>query len=143
MVLATDGIPNVGETTLEPLLALLQGRTVRLDTAGLGLHHNEDLLTSLAAELAHARQAGFTMAAKVVRGAYINSETEAGRRAYIQPSKSETDAAYDAAVASLLGALPSRNVADAETQSHDVNMMLTCGLSFWCLWRQTRLRRTR
>ena len=61
--------------------------------------------TSLAAELAHAREAGFTMAAKVVRGAYIASETAAGRRGYIQATKSDTDAAYDAAVASLLEAI--------------------------------------
>lgn len=51
MVLATDGVPNVGLTQAEPLLELIRGKPVRLDTAGLGMHHNEDLLTSLAAEM--------------------------------------------------------------------------------------------
>jgi hypothetical protein len=58
--------------------------------------------TSLAAELAYAKANGFTLAAKVVRGAYIHGETQDGFRDRIRPSKADTDAAYDSAVRSLL-----------------------------------------
>merc|ERR1711898_31842 len=58
--------------------------------------------TSLAAELAYAKAHGFTMGAKVVRGAYIHGETVDGFRERIRPTKAATDAAYDAAVRSIL-----------------------------------------
>lgn len=56
LVLATDGIPNVGATLAADLVGVLRAGAagkaeVRLDTAGLGPQHNEDLLTSLASEL--------------------------------------------------------------------------------------------
>ena len=57
LVLATDGIPNRGATSALDLVALVRDQAatktgeIRLDTAGLGPRHNEDLLTSLASEL--------------------------------------------------------------------------------------------
>ena len=57
---------------------------------------------SLEAELAYARANGYIFAAKVVRGAYMASETAAGRRARVQISKEATDQAYDSAVQSVL-----------------------------------------
>ncbi len=57
LVLATDGIPNIGATSAADLVGVLRAGAagkdgdVRLDTAGLGPQHNEDLLTSLASEL--------------------------------------------------------------------------------------------
>jgi hypothetical protein len=68
-----------------------------------------DLLArSLDAELRHAQEAGFTLGAKVVRGAYIASETEAGRGGRLQPCKAATDSAYDGAVQKLLEVGPLR-----------------------------------
>ena len=61
--------------------------------------------TSLAAELAEAKRNGFTMGAKVVRGAYIFGETAAGFGDRIQPTKADTDAAYDSAIKSVLSAI--------------------------------------
>ena len=57
---------------------------------------------SLESELAHAVEEGFTMGAKVVRGAYISGETAAGRGHRIQSTKQATDAAYDSATEKLL-----------------------------------------
>ena len=55
----------------------------------------------LEADLAHAKQRGYTLAVKLVRGAYRTGET-ARDRAVLQPSKAHTDAAYDDCAAMLL-----------------------------------------
>ena len=53
-------------------------------------------------ELAHARAHGYTLAVKLVRGAYTEGEVQRGNAAALQPSKAATDAAYDACAALLL-----------------------------------------
>lgn len=65
-----------------------------------------DADTRLAREIEHARNAGFVLAVKLVRGAYIESEAararERGLPNPVRGSKTDTDEAYDGAVDSLL-----------------------------------------
>lgn len=69
-------------------------------------------LDNLECELAHARDGGYILGAKVVRGAYIHTETEHARQhglpLPILDSKESTDVQYDAAIALLL-----RNIGSA------------------------------
>ena len=53
-------------------------------------------------ELAHARAHGYTLAIKLVRGAYTDGETRSGNGGALQPNKAATDAAYDECAALLL-----------------------------------------
>ena len=62
-------------------------------------------------ELAHARAHGYTLAIKLVRGAYTDGETRSGNGGALQPNKAATDAAYDECAALLL-----RGVAHAERE---------------------------
>jgi uncharacterized protein YegL len=54
VILATDGLPNVGLCESAALQALLcdhsRGKTIRMDTAGFGADHNDELLCSLATQ---------------------------------------------------------------------------------------------
>jgi len=60
----------------------------------------------LARDLEHAREGGFVLAAKVVRGAYLVSEAEraaeTGAASPILKSKGATDVAYDRGISALL-----------------------------------------
>lgn len=68
-----------------------------------------DVHGRMAEDLQRARQEGYAFGAKLVRGAYMVLERRrAGERGYVSPiwdTKAQTDAAYDAAVASLLPAV--------------------------------------
>lgn len=57
----------------------------------------------LAAELEHARRGGYTLAVKLVRGAYRHGEAQRDVRA-LQPSKEHTDDEYDRCARLLLDA---------------------------------------
>ncbi|ELR11281.1 Proline dehydrogenase, putative [Acanthamoeba castellanii str. Neff] len=84
-------------------------RAVVFNTFQMYLQGNLDNLES---ELAHARDGGYILGAKVVRGAYIHTETQHARQhglpLPIVDSKESTDVQYDVAIALLL-----RNIGSA------------------------------
>jgi proline dehydrogenase len=84
-------------------------RAVVFNTFQMYLQGNLD---NLERELAHARDGGYILGAKVVRGAYIHTETQHARQhglpLPIVDSKESTDVQYDAAIALLL-----RNIGSA------------------------------
>ena len=66
--------------------------------------YRTDAEQRLAADLAYARQKGFSFGAKVVRGAYVDAENALAKRrgvaSPIWPDKARTDKCYDRCVSS-------------------------------------------
>ncbi len=92
--------PAIDDVTLKMCRTYNQERVVVFNTYQLYRH---DRLQALRDDLAQAREGGFQLGAKLVRGAYMEKERErAEEKGYpspIQPDKAATDRDFDAALA--------------------------------------------
>ncbi len=91
--------PAIDELALEMMRSYNREKAIVYNTYQL---YRKDKLASLKADIARARAEGFIMAAKLVRGAYMEKErARAARMGYPSPineTKADTDRDYDAAV---------------------------------------------